>query len=416
MIRDRATQRWRAWHPWDIHDRQLKHLTKPAPPLIPPHMIESMSWESKKDSVPSKVNLTNGWEMVFMASGGNPIQGPDVDGVLFDEEVIGKNWFPEMMARLLDRNGRFIWSATPQAGTEHLYAIHLRAAEREPGVEEFFITLADNPYIDEAEKIIFANNFSADEYNVRVLGEYAMSAYTVYPEWSQNTHCVEAFDIPLDWTRFMVVDPGRQVCAVLFAAIPPDNQHCYLYDELYLKRTNAFEFAEAVQKRTDGFVFEAFIIDHQGGQITDIGSGRQVEQQYSEELRKLKVSSQRTGSGFLWGSTDVKGGMEATRSWLRIRRDGTPYLQVFGSRLPNFLWEMKYYHFKRGADGILTDDPVRKNDHLMAGFRYLAAFQPTYVEPPPPAPLESDVLRVLRQKRKMQNKDKPKHITLGPGS
>jgi hypothetical protein len=65
-------------------------------------------------------------------------------------------WHPEMAARILDRSGRGIWSATPQAGTEQLFELHERA-ERDanepcPSVEEFVILLADNPHIGEEEK------------------------------------------------------------------------------------------------------------------------------------------------------------------------------------------------------------------------------------------------------------------------
>lgn len=411
ILRDDATGLWRAMRPGDDPSR-----AKPAPPLIPPRLVDSqrIAWENKRESIPSLVPLKNGWEINFFSSLGKPPQGWDVDGVDFDEEIVDQDWFPEMVARLLDRGGRMIWGATPQAATEHLFSLHERAAASDPDVGEHFMGLWDNPFITDAEKVSFAASLSEEEHRVRVRGEFAITGYKVYPEFDMRTHGCEPFEIPANWARYMVTDPGRQVCAVLFAAVPPDESHVYLYGELYLRNCTAETYGERVAQRIGGgYPFEAFIIDHSGGRLTDIGSGRCVEDQYSEQLAKRKIASNRSGPGFIWGSDDRKGGLEATRGWLRVAGSGKPKLQVFAGHLPNFERECKYFHHKR-VNGILTDDVVAKNDHLMDCFRYLAAYDPRYVKPKGSKGPKPYVIRYLEEKRKRaRKKDGPDYVRLG---
>lgn len=420
MIRDADTALWRAFRPWDSHDLDREAQAKPAGPLIPQRFIKEIAWENKKENIPNVVRLVNGWELAFFSSLGKPPQGSDVGLVWLDEEIVDPSWYPEMSARLLDRHGKLIWSATPQAGTDHLFDLHEKAVEQDcddhPRVVEFVSLLDDNPHIDPEQKRLFIEKLSEEERRVRVLGEFALSSYRVYPEFSMaTTHGRDWFEVPRDWTRYLVVDPGHQVCAVLFAAVPPDDDRLYLFDELYIQNCNAELFGEQMGKRCSDYAFQAFLIDHHAGRQTEISSGKTHEQQYSEALMKYGVKSVQTGFNFLWGSDDVPAGIEAVRSLLRIREDGTTKLQVLRDKLPNFDREIKRYHYKR-VGGVVTDMPdQRRDNHLMDCLRYLAMYRPRYVKPPRHAPVVSYALRALQAKRdRKRQKEGSKHVSLGP--
>ena len=65
--------------------------------------------------------------------------------------------------------------------------------------------------------------------------------------------------------------------------------------------------------------------------------------------------------------------------------DGFPKLQVFKT-LVNFQKEIGKYHNASvviNGERVLTDKPVQKNDHLMSDFRYIAMYDPQYVQPLP---------------------------------
>jgi hypothetical protein len=422
IIRDEDTGDWRAFRPWEPADEARSEEAKPAPPLIPKRLVKAVAWENKAKGIPKKVLLTNGWEINFYSSEGKPPQGSDIDLWWFDEEIVDPEWHPEMVARVLDRRGRGLWSATPQAGTEKLLELHdIAEQERDwekPSVEEFVILLADNPHIGEQEKKDFAATLNEDEQRVRIAGEFLISSFKVYPEYSDIVHGVDPFDIPADWTRYAAIDPGRQVCAVLFAAVPPPEagEFVYLYDELYIQNCDAEQFGQRMRDKTQGQNMELFIIDSHMSRVTEMGSGRTVEEQYSQKLRKYRVTCRRTGHGFLWGSDDVAGGLEAFRSLLRVREDGTPKLRVFVSRMPNFRWEIKHYRFKR-LNNVITDKPEEKGRvHLMADARYLAMARPRYVKRTGgKSPLEG-AIKAFRDKQERLKKQRggEGRVMLGP--
>lgn len=426
MIRDLQTGCWRAYRPWDAADKAREDEAKPAPPLIPPRLVKAIAWENKAKVIPKTVTLTNGWEINFYSSEGKPPQGSDLDLVWFDEEIVDEDWYPEMRLRLLDRKGKFIWSATPQAGTEQLFMLHERAAEEDAKqearrtVSEFVILLIDNPHIDGDEKKDLMTDVAMtdEEYRVRIEGEFLFTSFKVYPQFSMERHGVDWLDIPRDWCRYLVVDPGYQVCAALFAAVPPPSagDHVYLYDELYIKDCTPQQLAEAVDHKVAGASFQAFLIDYHGSLRTEGGVGKSLLQQYTEAFAARNIKSAATGSGFILSSDDVKGGIMAVQIWLRDRPEKGPKLRVLRGVLKNFEREIKYYHYRRESGGLVSDKPMQRNNHQMDNLRYLAMYNPGYVKPAAARPVETGAIAAFRQwqKEDLQKYGAP-YVRFGPG-
>lgn len=413
VIWDETSGGWRSWRPWLESDMRRKSETKPAKPLIPKRFIREISWESAKDMQPTLIRLTTGWEIRFFSSLGSPPQGSDIDLAWFDEEIVNQEWYPEISARLIDRSGKFWWSATAQLGGPQLYDLCLMADEmrgtKRPRVVEFFAHINDNRYFTEQQRQLFYEKLTDDQRRIRIEGEFAFTAYRVYPEYESRKYCVEPFTIPPDWCRYMVVDPGRQICAVLFAAVPPPGDEKYagkivFYDELYIRNCNADIFGKEVRDRVIGQNFQAFIIDYRGGRVRMMDSGVTIEQQYSEALKKYGIESTDTGHSFTWANDDVEAGVMAFRSWLNPTKDAPPKLLVFGDRLPHFEYEIQRYHYKRVKEGY-TDVPEKTHNHLMDCCRYLAMYDPRYKRPKPrrskynPAEIVKNKLRMARKKK-----------------
>lgn len=422
MIRDKKTGLWRAYRPWDPGDKSREKEAKWAPPLIPPRLIKEIAWENKKLGVPELVRLRTGWELPFFSSEGKPPQGSAIHGAWFDEEIVDESWYSEIAARLIDHEGRFIWSATPQVGSEDLWRLSERAHQQKicerPRVQEFVGLQAENPHVSATARAEFEEKLegrSEEEKRARLFGEFPNSSYRVYPEFSMDRHGAPWREIPKNWTRYMVVDPGRQVCAVLFAAVPPPEEEdaIYLYDELYLRACDADKFGEAVKHKSDGVEYQAFIIDKRMGRQTEAGSGRTVEDQYSAALRRRGVSSVATGFGFAWPSDNVDAGILAVRSLLRVREDGTPKLRILREKLPNFLEEIKRYRYRREKT-VITDKPDQVNNHLMDCLRYLAISSPRWVSPRGPKKPEGYARKHLKLKEeRRRHRDRGSSIRLG---
>jgi hypothetical protein len=90
----------------------------------------------------------------------------------------------------------------------------------------------------------------------------------------------------------------------------------------------------------------------------------------------------RTGSEFIKGSDNKDAGINQVRDLLTIRGDGTTKLRVINVMCPNLRKEFVKYRKVVTRDEI-KDETVDRDDHLMDCLRYLAAFNPQFVEPEP---------------------------------
>ena len=397
IIRDAVTNQWRAYDP--VADAARSKETKPAPPLIPPRMVKSMSWVLKSAGYIQKAELHSGWTIYFFSSEGDPPQGFSASRVHIDEDLSSEAWVPEMQARLADRKGCFCWSAMPHSRNDALIGLKERADQSEeagltnPDIVQFKLRFLDNANIDKDEKRKSIERWAAggeDVLRMRSEGEFMTDSILVYPNFNMYVHgydrsLLKDAVVPEDWCRLAVVDPGHTVTAVLFAAIPPDNSMILVYDQLYIRQCNAFIFGERFAEKIKSH-FHAFVIDMHGGRIRDIGSGKLPVEQYTEQLVKRNIRSHITGASFIAGCDDISARTEATRSLMHIRPDGTARLRVLKSSVPDLEREMKRYK-KRvnyiGGTAIVTDSPNTKGEvHLCQCLEYLCAYNPKYYAPP----------------------------------
>jgi hypothetical protein len=424
IIEDEETGMWRAFRPWHPEDNARARKARMAPPLVPPRAIKEISWESKKERVPNVIRMKNGWEARFFSSLGSPPQGSDIDLALFDEEIVNENWYTEIAARLLDRNGMFIWSATAQLGGYQLYELCMTAEKEHqenpdnPRIVEFRLHLDDNPHITQEMKDLFFAKLTPEQRRVRIEGEFQFLAQKVYPEFSPSKHLIDWFEIPDGWTRYLSVDPGRQVCGVVFAACPPNHHalagHIILYDELYIRDCDNEKFGKAVREKVAHHRFQDFLIDHHGSRVRTMSDAGNQEEQLTDALKKYNVRSRLSKHGFTWGSPDVEAGIQAFRNWLVTGKNGKSTLLVMRDKLPNFQWEIDRYHYRK-EKGLMTDKVEKRHDHLMDAARYLAMYQPRYHAPKQSVP--RGVWDLVKKKRKKhEQKYGRKGITLGPVS
>lgn len=430
MIRDLKTGRWRSYRPWEDFERIAE--AKPAPPMIPPRMISAISWLKKSDRIFSLVRLTNGWELNFYSSKSKPPQGFSADLVLIDEDIEDEEWVPEMEARLSDRKGRLIWSALPKSRNRALLTMSRRAWQNvgrdNPDVVEFVLRFRANPHIDDDEKRKRIEGWAAQGSEVlrmRDSGEYILDEYKVFPEFSVATHCVErdakeleTGSLPESWTRYAVIDPGYATCAVLFATVSPPEfgDYVYLEDELYMKNCSDKEFAKNMAAKTQGRVFQAFIIDDKGSARSE-SNGRTIRRQFTDALREVGVESRDTGFGFILGSTDKESRIAAVHSWLAPRSSGAgPKLRVVRERMPNFLMEMEGYMKKRSGKVILDQPDDRRDNHLMHGLQYLAACRAVrFVKHDGPKKRRKNRVLEYMADKKRRGRSKKDFINVGAG-
>lgn len=431
IIKDEATGEWRAYDPTTDSHRRAE--TKPAPPLIPPRLIKSTSWVLKSANYMQYCKLHTGWEIHFFSSEGEPVQGFSCDRCHIDEDINNENWVPELQARLVDRKGVLTWSAMPHSTNNALLGLKERADASEAAmgeqsiIRQFKLRMLDNPFLDGEEKKKSIERWAAqgeDVLRMRAEGDFITDSVLVYPNFDMSIHGYDRSElpngqIPRDWTRFAVIDPGHAVTAVLFCAVPPDGSMWLCYDQLYLRQSNATVFGEKFAEKVRDWNFYAFLIDAHGGRLRDIGSGKLPVEQYTEQLVKRGVRSQVTGSSFLAGCDDIIARCESTRTALHIRPEGTPILRILRGSCPDLEREIKRYrkhtNYVSGV-AIVTDKPNTKGEvHLCQCLEYLCAYRPRYHAPPvrngEPEPWW---VKWQKDRKKRLGADGPGYVFLGP--
>lgn len=433
IIRDEDTGEWRCFDP--AKDAHRKSEAKPAPPLIPPRMVKSTSWVLKSANYMQRCILHNGWEINFFSSEGEPPQGFSCNRCHIDEDINNESWVPEMQARLVDRKGVFTWSAMPHSTNNALLGLKERADASEEAlgeeshIRQFKLRFLDNPYLDQEEKKKSLERWAAvgeDVLRMRAEGDFITDSILVFPNFDMRIHGMDRSElpngqIPHEWTRYAVIDPGHAVTAVLFAAVPPDESFWLCYDQLYLRQCNATIFGERFTQKVKDWHFYAFIIDAHGGRLRDIGSGRLPVEQYTEQLIKHGIRSEVTGSSFLAGCDDIIARGESTRTALHIRPSGTPQLRVLNDACPDLVRELKRYrklvNYVSGT-AIVTDKPMTKGEvHLCQCLEYLCAYRPSYHAPPPQnGEKEPWWVRWQLERKKRRGELDPGYVLLGPSS
>lgn len=447
IIRDAKTRKWRSYRPWLAEDQERKSEVHPAPPLLSTRFYDpkNIAWECRGQNQFVKITLNTGWEIWAYSSESDPdnAQGFPADRIHIDEDIDKLGWVDELQSRLIDRNGCLWWSAMPHCGEsnlalsdlEELAERHEREGHEKPACVKFTIPLTENPHIDEEVKKQKAEEWMAsgeDVYRMRMLGERTYDTIQMYPTFNISVHGMrrselEKGQVPYDWTRFAAIDPGHQVCGVLFGAIPPSDDMVLVYDELYLSKCTASDFGDGMQRKTDGYSFHAFIIDFHGGRLRDIGGGLSVWEFYRSELVKRGVKSDASGSAFIPGCDEIQRRAEAVRMALRVRPNGTPQLRFLvednGSpATPNLIRTLKKYHKKTDSKKRVMDEPESRGDcHLPQCLEYLLSYQNLhYIKPPPPQTAASNWELILKQHEAFLNHGKRQEahpmVHFGPAS
>ncbi|MFM8496496.1 MAG: hypothetical protein ACKOEM_13375, partial [Planctomycetia bacterium] len=133
IIKD-ANGEWRAFDP--VLDAERRSEARPAPPLIPQRLVKKISWLLKSAGYCQKITLTTGWEIHFFSSESEPVQGYQADRIHCDEDLNDERWIPESLARIVDRRGKFQWSAMPHSTNNALLGMKERAEASEAALGE----------------------------------------------------------------------------------------------------------------------------------------------------------------------------------------------------------------------------------------------------------------------------------------
>lgn len=397
---------------------------EPSPPLIPDKYYDEPAWEKKNEFIFNRVVVKNPstgseWEILACNSKGDPnmLQGINVHLYAIDEDIDQQRWYVEAIMRTSAVGGLLRWAALPQCENDAMVNLleecEDQLAEENPTAVCFTASMWDNTYTSETSKkedIKALSVYGEEMVKLRISGEFDMTPRRVYPTFHRDVHnalpdtplvkvqkkLIELHgDPPLDWCRYATLDPGHNVFAIDFFAVPPPEEYGefkVLYDELYIRQCDAQKFADQFQMKVSNADWQDWIIDAHGARLTSFDTGQKPRRQYEKALRERGVKCIASGHGFSDGSDDIDGREVAMRQWLRVREteseltNGTPTLLVVQHKCPNFVREMLRFKKKTvniGGEVKILDEANRRLDcHAVEAGEYGAAHGLKYVKPP----------------------------------
>lgn len=402
LIKDKHTDEWRSWNPTNPDDADREDECVPAPPLIPQRLIAQTAWTNKASNVLEVLKTTMGDEVRFYTSGGDCPTGVAPNVIWIDENLGGDgSQIAELRMRLGRSKGRFWWSAWPDFRNDALHQLVQRAKAEanlpSPSIVHFTLTYSGNPFIAEDQKKRILAGMSERERAARDSGQFLQDTVRVFPAFDVEVHGLpgttikdnchrllqaNAWRVPDNWTKYLVVDPGHQHPFAIGLAVSPPDEGDYVvqFMEVAINNISAREMAREIKRRAN-VVWEEWIIDDHGSRKTPEGmaKGQTIRAHYRNEFIAEGLTNNR-GNAFTLGCDDIAYRNTLVRDeWLEIRRDGTPRFRILNEHCPVTIEQAKSYS-KRVSRESISESTIERDNDAMACWGYAAARRPKYVE------------------------------------
>lgn len=294
--------------------------------------------------------------LYFMSyeQGREAFQGFEANIITFDEEP-PLDVYSEGITRtaVLSREkggGMILLSFTPLKGMSDVVMSFMPDGEIPKYQKHRFIIQAgwdDVPHISDEDKEALMSKYQPHELEARTKGIPALGAGTVYPFMDKDI-VIPWFKLPEEWPRAYGFDYGHKRTAGIFAALDPNTDTIYIYDEYVREQAEYAAHADALRKKGAGWMWgasESSLISHNSGtKLIDI---------YREEF----------GLNLIPAKKDVELGIAKVSA-----RFAAGTLKIFDT-CETTIKERHLYHREERPDGSLKIK--KKFDDIMDCLRYL---------------------------------------------
>lgn len=303
--------------------------------------------------------------------GREKFQGTSLDFVWFDEEP-PKDIYLECRMRVMDRQGEIFGTMTPLKGLTFIYTDVYMNKLNDPEVWYEFMEWQDNPYLSQKEIDWMASSLDERELESRRFGKFASSEGLVYPEFDEQIHVIEPFQIPKEWQDNISIDPGlNNPLSAHWYAVDFDDNVYVLYEHFAAGRDVDYHAAEL--KRISNML--GWKRDNKGRLCALIDSAAK-----QRTLSGVKSVAELFYERDILVNTDVEkdlfSGIARVKSYLN-QKNGLPNIYIF-SCCTNLIRELKSYFWGSG------DTPRKTDDHCLDEMRYYLMSRPKKLPPETP--------------------------------
>ena len=284
--------------------------------------------------------------------GREKFQGSSLDFVWFDEEP-PKDVYDECVMRVLDKSGDIFGTMTPLKGLTFIYDEIYLNSKNNPEIWYEFMEWADNPYLNEKDVEALTKSLSEDQLESRRYGKFRSNSGLVYPEFDENVHVIEPFNIPLEWQDTLSIDPGlnNPLSCHWYAVDYDDNvyvvaEHFEAERDINYHADRIKSISRRLNWKTNTFGKIDALIDSAANQKT-LSSLKSVTELFNEYGISANPRVNK----------DMFTGIERVKSYLRLT-NGKPRIYIFKNCV-NLIRELKSYWW---GD---NDTPKKTDDHAL---------------------------------------------------
>ena len=362
---------------------------------LSPYWIEDVVMLSgRKDSLSTGIidqirikNVFGGTSVIGFKScdqGREKFQGSSLDFVWFDEEP-PEDVYDECLMRVLDRNGDIFGTMTPLKGLTFIYdEIYLNSSNSSEVWYEF-MEWADNPYLSEEAIKNLTATLTESEIESRRFGRFKSESGLVYPEFDENLHVIEPFDVPKEWFDTISIDPGlNNPLSAHWYAVDYDG-NVYVIKEHFEAKRDVIYHSKKIKGICDELGWHkdylgrvSALIDSAANQTT-LASVKSVTELFLEQgiICNPKVNK------------DLFSGIQRVKRYLKDE-DGKPRIFIFKNCV-NLIRELKNYRYKSG------DTPKKEDDHALDELRYYLMTKPENTAKQIKTDVQKDKERLFRK-------------------
>lgn len=264
------------------------------------------------------------------------------------------------------------------------------------GAERFYATTKDNPHNPDfyAEEIL--GRLTGVRRKRLKDGRWVAAEGAVYEDYRYETHVIEPFEIPDDWTRFRSIDFGyRNPFVCQWWALDEDDR-MYLYREIYMSERTVATHADTIKRIEAGFSqgeWDELTTDEKD----DIwrNDGERIAYTVTDHDAEDRATLRENGIQTTAAQKAITVGIEKVQERFVIQGDGRPRIFFFNDALielderlddvkkpTNTVAEMSGYSYHRGQDGKpVKEEPVDIDNHGMDAMRYAVMSRDGKVQP-----------------------------------
>ncbi len=325
-------------------------------PAVAKFLPPASKWRNQFGYGRAEVRLPNGGRIMFPSvdMGRDGFQGAAVDLVWFDEEPADQSVVNEALMRLVDRQGKCIFSMTPLRGMTWLYDRWISSTPDDAKVH--WIHGEDNPHLPPGALARLLKQYGPHERAARARGEWTTLEGRIYSDFQRATHVVQSFQPPSDWPVYFGIDFGTRApfaCVVLALDTSDDTLH--VVAEHYQADWTLSQHATKLLELKEIYGEPRWIV----ADPEDRGSRLALSREHGISNVPAKK-----------GKGSVRNGINDVCERLAFDVEGKPHLLVHDN-CKHLIHEFETYVWDERGVGESRDSPKpRQKDHALDALRY----------------------------------------------